>query len=105
MNKQAENDNEVNTKAFVDQFHRENVESRDLVKNYQYNDLKDDKLTNLDSLKVNRDPASDNELANKKYVDDSIDNGTILRFNQTLEYYLKVSIGKDTYNLTKYNEI
>ena len=29
----------------------------------------------------------------------------MLRFNQTLTNYLKVSVGNDTYNLTKYNEI
>ena len=29
----------------------------------------------------------------------------MLRFNQTLTNYLKVSVGNDTYNLTKYDEI
>ena len=82
LNKQAENDNEVITKAYVDQFHQENERSRqdvgldfynesnDLVKNNQDNDLNDKKLTNLDSITVNRNPTSDNELSNKKYVDD-----------------------------------
>ena len=117
LNKQAENDNEVITKAYVDQFHQENERSRrdvgldfydesnDLVKNNQDNDLNDNKLTNLYSITVNRNPTSDNELANKKYVDDSIGSGNVLRFNQTLENYLKVSVGSDTYNLTKYNKI
>ena len=54
---------------------------------------------------VNKKPASDNELVNKKYLDDEFDKNTILRFNQTLENYLKVSVGDDTYNLTKYNKI
>ena len=56
LNKQAENDNEVITKAYVDQFHRENEQSRgdlgtdfydepiDLVKNNQDNDLNDKKI-------------------------------------------------------------
>ena len=117
LNKQAENDNEVITKAYVDQFHQENERSRrdvgldfydesnDLVKNNQDNDLNDNKLTNLDSITVNRNPSLDNELVNKKHVDDSIREGTIVRFNQTLENYLKVSVGNDTYNLTKYNKI
>ena len=117
LNKQAENDNEVITKAYVDQFHQENERSRrdvgldffnessDLVKNNQDNDLNDKKLTNIDSVTVNRNPISDNEVSNKKYVDDSIGEGTILRFNQTLENYLKVSVGNDTYNLTKYDKI
>ena len=117
LNKQAENDNDVITKAYVDQFHQENERSRhdvgldfydesnDLVKNNQDNDLNDNKLINLDSISVNRNPSSDNELANKKYIDDSIGEGTLLRFNQTLSNYLKVSVGNNTYNLTKYDKI
>ena len=60
------------------------------------------KLTTLDSVTINRNPSSDNEVSNKIYVDDSINEGTIVRFNQTLTNYLKVSDGNDTYNLTKY---
>ena len=117
LNKQAENDNEVITKAYVDQFHQQNERSRrdlgidfydessDLVKNNQDKDLIDNKLTNLDSVQVNRNPTSDNELSNKKYVDDELDKNTIVRFNQTLENYLKVTVGSNTYNLTKYNKI
>ena len=30
---------------------------------------------------------------------------TLVKFNQTLQTYLKVSVGNDTYNLTKYNKI
>ena len=41
----------------------------------------------------------------KKYVDDSIEDGTFLGFNQTLENYLKVSVGNDTYNNTKDDKI
>ena len=117
LNKQAENDNEVITKAYVDQFHQENERSRrdvgldfynessDLVKNNQDNDFNDDKLTNINSITVNRNPNLDNEVTNKKYVDDELNKNTILRFNQTLENYLKLSVGNDTYNLTKYNKI
>ncbi len=117
LNKQAENDNQVITKAYVDQFHEENDRSRrdvgldfynesnDLVKNNQDNDFNDNKITYLDSVQVNRNPSSDNELANKRYIDDSIGEGTLLRFNQTLQNYLKVSVGNDEYNLTKYDKI
>ena len=78
LNTQAVNDNEVSTKAYVDQFHREKERSRrdtglslydeevDPVKNVQDNDFNDNKLTNLDSVSVNRNPNSDNESANKK---------------------------------------
>ena len=40
----------------------------------------------------------------KKYVDDSIGECTRKRFNQTLENYLKVSVGNDTYNLSTYDK-
>ena len=117
MNKQAENDNEVITKAYVDQFHQENERSRrdveldfynessELVKSIQDNDLYDKKLTTLDSVTVNREPNSDNELANKKYIDVELQKNTIFRFNQTLEIYLKLSVGIDTYNLAEYDKI
>ena len=117
LNKQAENDNEVITKAYVDQFHQESERSRrdvgldfynessDLVKNNQDNDLNGNKLTNLDSIQVNRNPNLDNELVKKRYLDDELDKNTIVSFNQTLQIYLKVSVGNDTYNLTKYNKI
>ena len=79
FNKQAENDNEVITKVYVDQFHQENERSRrdvgfnfynessDLVKNNQDNDLNDKKLTNLDSITINRNPTLDNEVSKNIY--------------------------------------
>ena len=76
-----------------------------MVKNNQDNDLNDNKLINLYSITINRNPSSDNELANKKYVDVELDKNTLVRFNQTLQNYLKVSVGNDTYNLTKYDKI
>ena len=117
LNTQAVNDNQVITKAYVDQFHQGNERSRrdlgidfynesdDIVKNNQDNDLSDNNLTNLDSITINRNPTSDNEITNKKYVDDEVDKNTILRFNQTLQNYLKVSVGNVTYDLIKNNKI
>ena len=93
MKKHAENDNEVIKKAYVDQFYNDNErncrdlglhfydESNDLVKNNQDNDFNDNKLTNVDSITVNRTPSSGNELVNKKNIDDSIGEVTIFRFN------------------------
>ena len=113
LNEQAENDNEVITKAYVDQFHQENERSRrdlgivffdesnDLVKNNQDNDFNDNKLTNINSIKIIRNPALDSEETNKEYVDNELDKNTIVRFNQTLQNYPKVSIGNDIYNLTR----
>ena len=117
MDKQAENDNEVITRAFVDQFYKENErnrrdlglnfyeESNDLIKNNQDNDFNDNKLTNINSITINRNPVLDNEVSNKKYIDDELDKNTIIRLNQSLENYLKVCVGNDTYNLTKYNKM
>ena len=117
MNEQAKNDNEVITKAYVDQFHQEKErsrrddgldfynESKDLVENNQDNDLNDEKITKFDSIAVNRNPSLDSELANKKSINYELDKKTILRFHQTLENYLKITVGNDTYNLTKYNRI
>ena len=117
LNTQAVNDNQVITKAYVDQFHQENERSRrdlgidfydessDIVKKNQDKDLNAKKLTNLDSITYNRNPSSDNEVSNKKYIDDELDKNTIVRFNQTLQNYLRVSVGSDIYNLSKYNKI
>ena len=98
---------ELPTRSYVDSLHEINRDRRDLssVFNDQDNEFDNNKLTNLDSITVNRDPNLDNELSNKKYVDNSIGECTLLRFNQTLENYFKVSVGNDTYNLTKYNKI
>ena len=104
-------------KAYVDQFHQENERSRrdvgldsynesnDLVKNNQDNDFNDNKLTNINSITINNNPADNDHVSNKKYVDDLIGEGTLLRFNQTVQKYLKVSVGGDIYHLTKYNKI
>ena len=72
-----------------------------MVKKNQDDDFNDNKLTNIDSIIVNRDPTSDNEVWTTKYIDHELDKNTIVRFNQTLQNYLKVSIGNDEYNFTK----
>ena len=117
LNKLPENDNEVVTKTYVDQFHNDNERNRrdvglsfyneevNLLKNKQDNDLNDNKLTNLYSITINRKPILDNEVSNKKFIDNELNKNTILRFNQTLQDYLKVSIGDTIYNLTKYKKI
>ena len=79
--------------------------SSDWEKNNQDNYLNDKKLTTLVSITVNRKPSSDKELGNKKYLDDELEKNTSLRLNQNLRNYLKVSVGNDTYNLTKCRKI
>ena len=113
---QAVDDNQVITKVYVDYLHIDNESNRrdlglsfyneevDLVKNIQDNNLNDNKLINLEYIKVYRDPTSDNELANKKHIDDELDKNTILRLNPTLENCLKITVGNNTYNLTKFDE-
>ena len=76
-----------------------------MVKKNQDNDLNDKKLTNINSITNNSNPTDDNHVTNKKYIDDELDKNTIVRFNQTLSNYLKVSVGNDIYHLTKYNKI
>ena len=93
--------------SYVNELHEINRNKRDLssVFNDQDNEFDNNKLTNLDSVTVNRNPNLDNELANKKYIDDELDKNTVLRFNQTLQNYFKVSVGNDTYILTKYDKV
>ena len=71
------------------------------VFNDQDNVFETIKLTKLDSISVTTDPSSDNELANRKYVDDSLRKGTFLRFNRSLQNYLKVSVGHTMHILKK----
>ena len=90
---------EIPTKAYIDSLHEENVKiNRD-------NDFNKYRISNIESARVNRNHSLDDEVSNKKYVDDQIDKNTLVRFNQTLSNYLKVSVGNNTYNLTKYNKI
>ena len=113
LNTQSVNDNQLLTKSFVDKFHQLNERSRrdlgmdfynksnDLVKNKPVKNLNDNKITNLDSVIVNKNPILDNELANRKHVDDEICKDTIVRFNQTLQSYIKVTVNGIVFNLRK----
>ena len=77
MNTQAENDNQVVTKAYVDQFHQENERSRrdvgldfydesnNLVKNNEDSDPDDNKITNINSFTIINNPTDDNHVSNK----------------------------------------
>ena len=53
-------------------------------------EIDNNNLTNLDSFSVNRMHTSYEEVSKKKYCDDSSGGGTILRFDQLLENYLKI---------------
>ena len=60
---------------------------------------------NLDIFVANRDPSSDNEFSTEKYIDNELDEITILGFIQTLQNYLEVFLRNDVYSLTKYDKI
>ena len=75
-----------------------------MVKKIQDNDLTNNKLTNINLITFTNSPTDDSHVSNKKYIDDGLDKNTIVRFNETLENYLKVSVGDDIYNLTKYKK-
>ena len=94
---------EIPTKSYVDSFYESSRNRRDLssVFNDQDNDLDSKKIADSDSVSVNRNPSSDNEIAYKKYVDDSIGDGNVLSFCQTLENYLKLFVGNDVKILLK----
>ena len=108
---------EIPTKPYIDSLQEENERSRrylgidfydessDLVEKNQSNDFNDNIILNVRSIQINDDPSNDNHVSNKKYIDDELDKTTIRRFNQTLQNYLKLSVGNDTYNLTKYDKI
>ena len=98
---------ELPTKSNVESLHEIKRNRRDLSSVFNDQDIEFDKnkLTKLDSVTVNRNPISDIEFSTEKYIDDSIEEGTLLRFVQTLENYPKVSAGNGTYNLTKYKKI
>ena len=76
---------EISTKSYVDSLHEINRNRRDLssVFNDQGNKPDKKKLASLDSVTIIRNPSSDNEVSNKKNVDDSIGECTLVRFKQT----------------------
>ena len=82
-------------KAYIDSLSENSRNRRDMstVFNDQDNEVDSNKLTNLDRFSVERDPSSDNELANKKYLDDSLGECSFPRFQQTMQNHPKVSVG------------
>ena len=80
-------------------------EQSDLVKSNPDANFNDNILLILDCVTVNRNQSSDNELANKKFDDESLSGGVVLKFNQSIDNHLKVYVGNDTYILTKHDKL
>ena len=98
---------ELPCKSYVDSLHESSRNKRELSSVFfdQDNEFHNNKLTTFDKDSVNRDPSSDNELANQKYVDESLGSVNILGFHQTLQNYPKVSVGNEIYYLIKNDKI
>ena len=105
LNSEPAEDNRAVTKNYYDSLTEKQTKRRDLSTVFNYQDKESDKsnLTNLDSITVNRNPTSVTEFSIKKYVEDEIIKNTILRFNQSQQNYLKVTVGNTGYNLTNYD--
>ena len=101
VNQLPQIDSHLTAKLFVD----DTVDELTLVRNNQDNSFNDIKLTGTNSITINNKPTADNHVSNKNYIDDELNKNTIVRFNQTLKNYLKITVGNDTYNLTKYDKI
>ena len=117
VNQWPQIDSHLTPKLYVDT----EIDQSSLVRNNQDNDFNNKNLTNINSITLNNQAVNDNQVITKAYVDqfhqenersrrdvglDFYDeSSTLVRFNQTLQNYLKVSVGNDIYNLTKYNKI
>ena len=114
-------DEQLTPKFYVDNFVLDRVDEGSLLRLDPKGKIHYGKL---DSIFVNTSVTSPRtiiELPTKSYVDslhgenersrrdlglDFYDeSSTLVRFNQTLQNFLKVSVGNDTYNLTTYNKI
>ena len=104
INDDTSSDDFVVNKKYVD-YEFLNKTDSSLVRNNQNNDFNNNNITNVKNIQINDSPTNDNHLINTKNVDDELNKNTILGFNQTLTKYLKISVGNDTYNLTKYDKM
>ena len=93
----------IPTKSYVDSLHENSRSGRDSSSVYNDQNIEFDNfnLTKLASITVNRAPIVDNELSTKKRFDDEMEKKRIQDLIKQLKNYLKVSVGKVVYNLTK----
>ena len=129
------NDKKITNARFIQVNQLHQIDSHLTAKLYVDNTISESSLLRLDpdkKLKLDEQnsillnssltsPRTIIELSTKSYVDSLYgekersrrnlgldfydETSTLVRFNQTLQNYLKPSVGNDTYNLTKYNKI
>ena len=64
--------------------------------------MENNKLKNLDSITFIRNPTKNSEVSDKKGVDDELNRSTFMRFNQSLQNNIEVTVGNTGYNFIKY---
>ena len=72
--------------------------------NQKDNEFDNNRVTKLNRITVKRNPILDQEVFRKKHVDDTIGEGTTIRFKQTLENFLKVTDGSSVYKIKNKTE-
>ena len=113
VNQLRQIDSHLTAKLYVDIAISDGVNESSLLRLDPDENLEQDSVI-LDSTLTS--PKTIIELPTKSYVDSSHEENersrrdlgetsTLVRFNQTFQNYLKVSVGNDTYNLTEYNKI
>ena len=62
-------------------------------------------ITNVNNIQINNTPTQDDQVTDKKYVDDNIDESSIIRLNDNSnDRYLQARVGNTAYNLQIYNK-
>ena len=83
-------DNHVVNKKYVDDEFISKTDSS-ILKNINHNDMNNYTITNVNNIQINNTPTQDDQVTNKGYVDNSIDESTILRLNDdTNENFLQI---------------
>ena len=89
INSEPIDDNQVTTKAYIHTSFENKRIRRDLSSVFDDHDNEFDKnkSTNLDIITLSKNTLLDEKAGNEKYFDNSLNNGTVLRFNMSFEKY------------------
>ena len=121
VNELPQIDSRLTAKLYVDNAISDSIDESSLLRLDPDEKLKLDEQNSILLNSSLTSPRTIIELPTKSYVDSLHgekersrrdlglefydESSTLVRFNQTLQNYLKVSVGNDTYNLTKYKKI